>query len=72
MIIKLNLTLACIQLGPHFRMRGGGVCSQASLKYLKHRNDVFFFRYPYQVKKVKDVVRNLDSQVKTGVLSWTM
>ncbi|KAL9974456.1 hypothetical protein ACROYT_G011488 [Oculina patagonica] len=25
-----------------------------------------------QVKKVKDVVRNLDSQVKTGVLSWTM
>ncbi|XP_022802689.1 uncharacterized protein LOC111340162 isoform X4 [Stylophora pistillata] len=25
-----------------------------------------------QVKKVKDVVHNLDSQVKTGVLSWTM
>lgn len=25
-----------------------------------------------QVKKVKDVVKTLDSQVKTGVLSWTM
>lgn len=33
---------------------------------------MFFLRDPYQVKKVKDVVRNLDSQVKTGVLSWTM
>ncbi|XP_074617282.1 uncharacterized protein LOC141876525 isoform X2 [Acropora palmata] len=25
-----------------------------------------------QVKKVKDVVKNLDSQVKTGLLAWTM
>ena len=36
------------------------------------KNNVFFPCCSYQVKKVKDVVRNLDSQVKTGVLSWTM
>ena len=68
--MKLSLKLACVQLGPLFRVRGGGGCTQASLKYSKIM--MFFLRYPYQVKKVKDVVRNLDSQVKTGVLSWTM
>ena len=42
-----------------------------SRKYFMFSKCLFLLCFP-QVKKVKDVVRNLDSQVKTGVLSWTM